>query len=195
MLNKIRKLKNKKGFTLVELIVVIAIIAILTAVIVPLVGRYSAQATYTTLQDAAATISSSANTAMSSATMMGSVCKSTSFKGSKVNGSLTVTSSESGITSGAVTANALATVASADSVDTKACKNLANALVATLPNNAYFFVTVSSNAVTGVIYTTDATLGNSLAAGTTATRVEGFEQAYQSGTTAVGVSGKYIPGT
>ncbi len=49
MLNKIRKLRAKKGFTLVELIVVIAIIAILTAVLVPLVGNYVQQAAYTTL--------------------------------------------------------------------------------------------------------------------------------------------------
>ena len=51
MLNKIRKLREKKGFTLVELIVVIAIIAILTAVLVPLIGNWTQQAAYTTLQD------------------------------------------------------------------------------------------------------------------------------------------------
>lgn len=39
-----RKLKNKKGFTLVELIVIIVIILVLTALIVPSVSRYVEQA-------------------------------------------------------------------------------------------------------------------------------------------------------
>ena len=44
MLARLQKLKNKKGFTLVELIVVIAIIAILAAVLIPVIGNYVADA-------------------------------------------------------------------------------------------------------------------------------------------------------
>ena len=40
MMEKIRKLKNKKGFTLVELIVVLVILAILAALLVPALTGY-----------------------------------------------------------------------------------------------------------------------------------------------------------
>ena len=40
MLEKIRKMKNKKGFTLVELIVVLVILAILAALLVPALTGY-----------------------------------------------------------------------------------------------------------------------------------------------------------
>ncbi len=199
MLNKIRKLQNKKGFTLVELIVVIAIIAILTAVIVPLVGRYSAQATYTTLMDAAQTVSNSANDAMSSAGMMGAVCTAKSYVGSKTNGKLTVTaySDAAGSTaiSGAskeVDASAIADV-TASNVDLKAVWTMANSLAATLPDGCSFFVEVNKNAVLGVIYSTSETVS----ASTGVSAVAGFEKAYENSTShnAIGVSGKFIPAT
>ena len=40
MFEKIRKMKNKKGFTLVELIVVLVIMAILAALLVPALTGY-----------------------------------------------------------------------------------------------------------------------------------------------------------
>lgn len=40
MFDKIRKMKNKKGFTLVELIVVLVILAILAALLVPALTGY-----------------------------------------------------------------------------------------------------------------------------------------------------------
>ena len=170
MLNKLRKLQNKKGFTLVELIVVIAIIAILTAVIIPLVGRYSAQATYTTLQDAATNVSSSANIAIGDATQMGSVTQATYLVGKKDSTGLTVTSSvKDGGTaiSATATASTAATpaggISSVTNIDKKICTILADELFATLPANCAFYVAVKGNAVTGVVYTTDSRLINTVA--------------------------------
>ena len=46
MFEKIRKMKNKKGFTLVELIVVLVILAILAALLVPALTGYIDKANY-----------------------------------------------------------------------------------------------------------------------------------------------------
>lgn len=165
MLNKLRKLKEKKGFTLVELIVVIAIIAILTAVIVPLVGRYSAQATYTTLQDAAKTVSNNTNTVISDVTMMGSVINGVTFTGSKSGGSLTLSGAPGG------------------DFDTKLIASLQDAL----PDGASFQVEISTNTVAGVVYTTQgATLTG------TVTRVAGFTDAFEISSIPVGVAGNKV---
>ncbi len=213
MLNKIRKLREKKGFTLVELIVVIAIIAILTAVIVPLVGRYSAQATYTTLNDAATTISSSTNTALSSATQMGSVSLSTYFIGKKTvedgktDSTLVVTSSTGKSATATIKTNAVPEegLVTLTDIDEKACALLADALFATLPNNCAFYVAVKSNAVTGVVYTTDSAGSKNLAElktdPTGFERDKDFDNAYKykfkvdsdEKTCTVGLSGKFIP--
>ncbi|MBD5116224.1 MAG: prepilin-type N-terminal cleavage/methylation domain-containing protein [Ruminococcaceae bacterium] len=178
MLNKIRKLKEKKGFTLVELIVVIAIIAILTAVIVPLVGRYSAQATYTTLQDAAKTVSNNTNTVISDVTMMGSVMSNLNVTGSKSGNSLTIHVLD----------------ASDNNVDADHgdfITKLTNSLQDAVPNGATFRVEISTNTVAGVAYTT--TAGVDLT--TAATPVSGFTEAYQIGSAPVGVAGNRITTT
>lgn len=182
MLNKLRKLREKKGFTLVELIVVIAIIAILTAVIVPLVGRYSAQATYTTLQDAAKTISNNTNTVISDVTMMGSVISNVTVTGTKSNNSLTI-----------------ADLANAGTTTQDFKDKLQASLQDAVPNGANFVIYITTNTVGGVRYTTDSsvTLANlSGAANTAITSVPGFTQAYQitiSGANyPVGVAGNQI---
>ena len=174
MLNKIRKLKEKKGFTLVELIVVIAIIAILTAVIVPLVGRYSAQATYTTLQDAAKTISNNTNTVISDVTMMGSVMSGNIFQGEKSGSSISFTDVVGTLT---------------DDFKDKLEASLKDAI----PDGAKFVVEVSTNTVAGVIYTRTSTVA--LYSGTTvatATKNSNFTDAYEIGSDPVGVAGKFM---
>lgn len=204
MLNRLQRIKRKKGFTLVELIVVIAIIAILTAVIVPLVGRYAAQAAYASLQSAAKTISDNANTAAQDAVLSGEILNLKEIVGEKSSGSL-------GLSGGGLTATATSTTSSFDndaggSFDTETADQkmlilLADALVSTLPDGASFYVSVSNNAVLGVIYTADNTVtlsgdGSGTAYSTADfQKADGFEEGYEwsSDSTAVGVSGKFIP--
>ena len=145
MIKMIQKLKNKKGFTLVELIVVIAIIAILTAVIVPLVGRYAANATYTTLQDAAKTVSSTANTVLADITQTGDVFKSQLIIGSKSGTTLTI-KADGGLTD------------SDAGNKTKLETELQSALQEAVPAGASFAVQVTDNTVSAVVYSTKATL-------------------------------------
>ena len=183
MIGRIQKLKNKKGFTLVELIVVIAIIAVLTAVIVPLIARYSAQAQYTTLQDAAQTISNSANNAMSDANQKG-VVSATEISGTKSSGAFTVTV-------GTETCSADPAGTYSTNANARAAEKLWESLNTTLPSDCAFYIKVYASAVSGVIYTTDT--GVTPADGLTIDEVTGFDNAYEVGGIAVGVSGSYIP--
>lgn len=194
MIKMIQKLKNKKGFTLVELIVVIAIIAILTAVIVPLIARYSAQAQYTTLMDAAQTVSNSANNAMSDANQIGAV-NLTTIDGTKSGGgalSLTCSDTSAGTVNAAPTNQVYST-----SANKRALEKLWESLNTTLPANCKFHIEISASAVAGVIYVTDTSKTlPATGTGNTVTEVKGFDNAYQlssTDTTAVGVSGAYKP--
>ncbi|MCM1298997.1 MAG: type II secretion system GspH family protein [Firmicutes bacterium] len=183
MLNKIRKLKNKKGFTLVELIVVIAIIAVLTAVIVPLIGRYSTQAAYTTLQDAAQTISNDLNTVMSAVSMEGTPANCTHIQGIKTGGTLTV------VVGGGASA-----------IDDKIAAKAQESLENTLPDGATFSAETKGGAVVGVIYSNNsginvsgAITGSGTASAVGASAVDGFTGAYATTSGAVGVAGACIP--
>ena len=187
MLNKLMKLKNKKGFTLVELIVVIAIIAILTAIIVPLVGRYSAQARYTTLNDAATTVSNSINNGLSDANQIG-VVNITQVTGAKSGGTLTVTVGASTSIASTATLDSVA----GDSAELRAAKRICASLASALPDGATFYAAIKSSTVEGVVYRTDDTA----AADGTFYIVNGFDNAYAADSAegpAVGLSGKYIP--
>ena len=187
MLNKIRKLREKKGFTLVELIVVIAIIAILTAVLVPLIGNWTQQAAYTTLQDGAQTISNSVNNAISKVMMGGAPLTMKAITGSKSGTSLTVTvySDESCADDKKMT----------DDNSTKVGNEVVAMLGATMSDNSAFVAIVNNGAVTGVIYVTNSTTPPSAPAdddiATTITAVSGFDNAYTMSTNPVGVSGKF----
>ena len=192
MIKMIQKLKNKKGFTLVELIVVIAIIAILTAVIVPLIARYSAQARYTTLMDAAQTISNSANNAMSDANQKG-VVSLTSFTGDKSGGTFTITPSSGAAQSGGhIDATGKATYST--DANERAAQKLWESLNDTLPAEAHFYISVNASAVKGVVYSTKNAVTDAI--GSAAVAVDGFDNAYGTAATggdALGVSGSYIP--
>lgn len=179
MLNKIRKLREKKGFTLVELIVVIAIIAILTAVLVPLIGNWTQQAAYTTLQDGAQTISNSINTAIAKVTMGGAPSSIVQIAVTKTNNTVTITIDGSDPAAGSVNKDI------ADEVTTT--------LSATLPNGSAFLASITGGAVDGVIYRND--LNTAIAAGAVTKAPGDFNDAYEytsgSDKYAVGVSGKF----
>ena len=182
MLNKLRKLKEKKGFTLVELIVVIAIIANLTAVLVPLIGNWTQQAAYTTLQDGAQTISNSINNALSKVSMGGAPASIVQISATKTGNTLSVSVD--------ATAYASLTGTNKDIAD-----EVSTILSATLPNDSAFLASIASGAVDGVIYRNDD--DTAITAGAVSV-VSDFDNAFEytpsgSGSTkyAAGVSGKF----
>ena len=83
------KLKDQKGFSLVELIVVIAIMVILIAMLVPNVVGYIKKATWATEQNGASTVFSAAQTYATDLYTQGSWTSATSISSTDlVNGKL-----------------------------------------------------------------------------------------------------------
>lgn len=202
MLNKIRKLKEKKGFTLVELIVVIAIIAILTAVLVPLINNWTQQAAYTTLDDGAQTVSNSINGAISKIIAGGAPLPSTVTY-------ITGKKSQGGANQLAITVQGMAAALNAGSAPAAGASfttsqevavEIAKMLDSTAPNTCCFIAKISNGAVAGVIYvtSTDSTFDGVTAApaSTTTDKVDNFdghEYTAADGSTAiaVGATGEY----
>lgn len=71
MIKKLQSLKKKKGFTLVELIVVIAIIGVLAAILVPTMLGYVTSSRVTSVNSTAASIQKTVNTFLTDADTSG----------------------------------------------------------------------------------------------------------------------------
>lgn len=170
MVNKIQMLRERKGFTLVELIVVIAIIVILTAVLIPLVNRHAAQAAYTVAQDTAKAISDNTNTILGAASVKyASPLGNSVIIGEKQNGAFTVSvypamagdgtniKADLSDPTAAVSVNAgydelsVADKNSLSPAETVA-RQLHDAFKDPLSSNDFFFVSVENNSVKGVEY-------------------------------------------
>lgn len=187
MMNKIRKLREKKGFTLVELIVVIAIIAILTAVLVPLINNWTQQAAYTMLNDGAQTVSNAINESISKIVAGGEPVAShintiTGVKAATAVGSLE-------ITIGDTTCRSTDTVSSTDSAEKRIAYEIAKMLDATITDPCTFTATLSNGAVAGVIYSTSMSAAPDVSK--TITKIESFNGYEIEDGGAVGVTGIY----
>lgn len=192
MMNKIRKLREKKGFTLVELIVVIAIIAILTAVLVPLINNWTQQAAYTTLNDGAQTVSNSVNEAISKIIAGGTPLSSTvttitGKKSAAGENQLVITVGTK--TSTADGKAAVGGAAIGTSTEEKIAQEIAKMLDATMEKDSAFAAAIANGAVTGVIYNTD---GSGIPdVSKKVTKVKDFDGYEIEDGGAVGVTGKY----
>lgn len=182
MLCRLERLRHKKGFTLVELIVVIAIIAILTAVVIPLVGRFSAQAAYSALQDNAKTVASSTFTSLADATKLGSFVKVARVTGHKSGGTLDVSIyDEHGDDK-------------SDEGDYAKLKtSVINALQSALDDGSYFAARITANACDASIYSKDQDVRDYDGADPVVVRDGSFpdDEAYLLNGKAVGVSGSW----
>lgn len=147
MLDKIRRNKEKKGFTLVELIVVIAIIAILTAVIVPLVSRYTTQATYTSFQSSASALESMMDAGINAYCMKGA----SPFPGRLIIGRADNTGTPIAANVKVYEADGATETGEADAV-TKLKESIEQGLLHKLTPDSGFVVAVENGGVSGVIY-------------------------------------------
>lgn len=101
MIKKLQALKKKKGFTLVELIVVIAIIGVLAAILVPTMLGYVTSSRVTSANSTAASIKNNIDSFLTSADTNGYGMK----QGNAINDELDITvASNSGVSTWTVTA-------------------------------------------------------------------------------------------
>ena len=144
MIKFVQKLKNKKGFTLVELIVVIAIIAILTAVLIPVIGNYTAQAAQTAADQGAAEVKSSLSAVLADGVTAGELYD---------NGTITITATADA--NGNVTPNVLGNPALPAGIQADA-----NFAMTTFPVDVTATCTVQNNTITAVSYVNNGITGN-----------------------------------
>lgn len=162
--------KDKSGFTLVELIVVIAVIAVLTAVLVPLIGNYANRAMYVTLQDGAQTISNNINNACQSVSLGGAPIADTWVRGEKKNGTLTVQTSGD---------------------NDKLIANVKSILEAAMSDKSCFYAVLSNGAVESVIYSNSTDDAGTYSGGEV-DKIDSINEAFEiEGKGAVGLSGMY----
>lgn len=170
MLKKLQALKAKKGFTLVELIVVIAIIGVLAAILVPTMLGYVTSSRVTSANSTAASIKNNIDSFLTSADTNGYGMK----QGAGINDELDITvTTTGGVSTWAVTAATKAnykdgssvkwgTAGSANKDTTKVSVVVAETLLAIeLANlfpeieNAAIHVVLNGGKCVGVAYTAD----------------------------------------
>ena len=157
------------------------------AVIAGTANRYATQATYTSLQEAAKSISNYANSSISDANQIGKV-SSGAVSGKKSGGELKLTLSGDVKTSDDYKAD----VADSDSAGTRFAKRFYASLVKSLPDGSSFYVKIDGSEVYGVIYSEDS--DNVITKEVKAYTVTNFDNAYEDASgNPIGVSGKYIP--
>lgn len=194
-MNKIRKLREKKGLTLVELIVVIAIIAILTAVLLPLINNWTQQAAYTMLNDGAQTVSNAVNEGISKIIAGGEPLNSsvTSITGTKAasgaNQLLITVGGKSSTADGKTAVGGAVSIGT--STEERIAQEIAQMLDVSMTNPSAFTATISNGAVAGVVYSTSQTGAPDVSK--TITRIAQFDgyEIEDDDYGAVGVAGMY----
>lgn len=182
MITYLQKLKAKKGFTLVELIVVVAIIAVLTAILVPTIMNYTSDAAKSAANANAKTILDSTKIVVSSLDTEGKGIIPAAGKkyitGSKID-------AEVNVVIPAADSNGVS-FAGTGSADFE--KNLEVALNG-LPSGSYFIIEVNNGVISGAIW-------SETNIGTFPTEVKDGYATVSSAQVLVGVSPDgYIPAT
>lgn len=133
----LKKVQSKKGFTLVELIVVIAILAILAAVLIPAINGWVQKAGVSAAKNNASTVKSAASIMFTEAE---------SGEATKADGTEVTVDTSKGIT---ITKAAKATPTST----TTNAADVFNKLATNIPTDDTFTITVSSQGTISGTYT------------------------------------------
>ena len=128
--------KNVKGFTLVELIVVIAIIGVLTAILVPSILGYVKKANVSAANSNAKTVYNAAATAVTDCDAHGNTVFASGKGGTDGTGEISLVASKALVTSGDGSTDFYTyfgeAMGTASSLDTASCYIVKNAVTATI---------------------------------------------------------------